>query len=160
MCWNHAKCLNPCITVNAHSRVPSCVYSQRWACLNFEVWSHVPPHLKTKRRVYLLQAEAAVTARIKYHLKRSSVSHNRVKKWKREKKGRLFVQIEPLASLAAQPLCFRENGSLAFDNKKNHRGGEKKIQFSSGDAVFHSSYMKGITKGCKIWVVGCFCVCA
>lgn len=77
---------------------------------------------------------------------------------KREKKGRMSVQIEPLASLTAHPLCFREYGSLAFDNKKPRRG--KKIQFSSGNVLFHSCYMKGITKGCKIWAVGCFCVCA
>lgn len=73
------------------------------------------------------------------------------------------MQIEPLASLAAQPLCFRENGSLAFDNKKKKttEGRKyKKIQFSSGDALFHSCYMKGIANGCKIRVVGCFCVCA
>lgn len=56
-----------------------------------QVRSHVPPHLKTKRRFYLLQAEAAVTRRIKYHLKLSSVSHNRGKNEKREKKGRLSV---------------------------------------------------------------------
>lgn len=37
----------------------------------------------------------------------------------------MSVQIEPLASLAAHPLCFRENGSLAFDNKKTTEGEEK-----------------------------------
>lgn len=41
------------------------------------------PHLKTKRRLYLLQAKAAATRRIKYHLKVFSVSHNRREKWKK-----------------------------------------------------------------------------
>lgn len=69
--------LNGCSRFAASSRL----HSQPASCLNFEqVWSHVRPHSKTKTRVYLLQAGAAVAGRIKHHLKRSSVSHNSGKK--------------------------------------------------------------------------------
>lgn len=78
---------------------------------------------------------------------------------KREKKGRLSVQIEPLASLAAQPLCFRENGSLAFDNKKNTEGRKKNTIFFRRCSLPQLLHERNRKKAVKFWPGLLLCVC-
>lgn len=118
------------------------------------------PHLKTKRRVYLLRAKAAATRRIKYHLKVFSVSHNRSKKWKKREERKDVCADRAIGLSHCTSFVFQRKRVHWLLTIKNHGGGKKKIQFSSGNALFHSCYMKGIAKGCKIWAVGCFSVCA
>lgn len=140
--------MNLCITVVADSGgVPHGAHSHVEQ-VQLHVPTPTPPHPhKTERRVYLPQAEAAVTRRIKYHFTLSSVSHNRVKKWKKGRRKEGCLCRSSHWPLLLHSLCVSEKMvHWLLTIKKKHRGEEKKIQFSSGDALFHSCYMKGIAK--------------
>lgn len=121
-----------------------------------------PPHPhKTERRVYLPQAEAAVTRRIKYHFTLSSVSHNRVKKWKKGRRKEGCLCRSSHWPLLLHSLCVSEKMvHWLLTIKKKHRGEEKKntifFRRCSLPQLLHERNRK---KAVKFWPRLLLCVC-